>query len=169
MKYLRFFESIGIIGTSNQFREVDLQLLWDDLNYYQFKLFDKQKHIDFYFHKLLEQLLLNKEIEFIRSIHPYDKEVSFGESGRVKEIDIVDNPIEKTKKIIGNLYEVRYSRHGIYQTEDTEAWILAKIDSSVNYPDKKVKKPIIIKIYDSDLSDIEKQIDLLKMTEKYNI
>lgn len=169
MKYLRFFESVGIIETNNQFREVDLQLLWDDLNHYQFKLFDSHKHIDSYFSKLLEQLLLNKEIEFLRSIHPYDKEVSYGESGKVKEIDIADNPIKETKEIIGSLYEIKYSRSGKYYVEDTEAWILAKIDSSVNYPNRKVKKPIIIKIYDSDLSDIEKQIDLLKMTEKYNI
>ncbi len=40
-----------IFESENQFREVDLQLLWDDItrNYYT-KIFDKPMHLDYYFY-----------------------------------------------------------------------------------------------------------------------
>lgn len=164
MKYLKYFES------EHQFREVDLQLLWDDLNYYQFELFDKPKHTDYFFYnQILKPLLLDKEIEFLRAVHPYDKEVTYGDSGKVKEIKVIDtHKFGNLKKIIVNLYPKK-EKYPRVRARDTASWIIAEIDSTVYFPKKKIKKPIIIKIYNSELLEIENKLELLKNKNKYNL
>ena len=165
MKYLKYYE-YTIEDEPQNFREVDLQLLWDDLNYYQFKLFDKPKHIDnFYLHQILIPLLLNKNVEFLRSIHHYDKEISYGMNGKIENINISDGleQFDKFKSILANL------------ENDPNTWILAKIDGSgIKFdPSKNIirkdKKPAIIKIYNSEPLEIEDKILSLKSSEKYNL
>ena len=152
MKYIKKFES------EKQFREIDLQQLWDDINTYHMKLFDTPMHTDMYFYnRVLKPLLIGKEIEFHRVVNRFDDEVSYGLNGKVKEIEIKDSKNNISKEIIGHCYSKK---------NDTIGYVLARINT--NMFDKSIKKSQIIKIYNSEELEIENKIHNIKKAEKYN-
>ena len=141
MKHLKYFES------KKQFREIDLQLLWDDLVKYQLDLFDSpinstDKNVAF--ESIIIKLIQNKEISFHRAKHPYDDEITYAYTGRVKSIRIdIDNSY-RDKKIIISLYGSK------------DLYILATIVCD------NLNNEEIIKIYNSEELEIEKKIELLR-------
>ena len=148
MKILKFFESV------KQYREVDLQLLWDDItrNYYS-KLFDKPVHLDMYFNSFLTKLLLNKDIELSRVTNKYfDTEPFYNFKGKVEDIEFKDD---------SHNYLIK---HIIISLDDGNKY---NLDISNNY--NFSRKPVIVKIYDSQELEVEEKINLLKNTGKYNL
>jgi len=148
MKILKFFESV------KQYREVDLQLLWDDItrNYYS-KLFDKPVHLDMYFNNFLRKLLLNKDIELGRVTNKYfDTESFYNFKGKVEDIEFKDD---------SHNYLIK---HIIISLNDGNKY---NLDISNNY--NFSRKPVIVKIYDSQELEVEEKINLLKNTGKYNL
>lgn len=148
MKILKFFESV------KQYREVDLQLLWDDItrNYYS-KLFDKPVHLDMYFNSFLTKLLLNKDIELSRVTNKYfDTESFYNFKGKVEDIEFKDD---------SHNYLIK---HIIISLDDGNKY---NLDISNNY--NFSRKPVIVKIYDSQELEVEEKINLLKNTGKYNL
>jgi len=144
MKYLKYFES------ERQFREVDLQEIWDNVHTYSNDIINGRVYMDNWFcDKILEPLLLDKEIEFKRAIHPADKEVIYGHAGRVKSVRL--QVYEGIKSVIVSLY-----------SNNKFEYILGPIGNAKN-------KPLIIKIYDSEPLEIENKLDLLKNADKYNL
>lgn len=148
MKILKFFESV------KQYREVDLQLLWDDItrNYYS-KLFDRPVHLDMYFNSFLTKLLLNKDIELSRVTNKYfDTEPFYNFKGKVEDIEFKDD---------SHNYLIK---HIIISLDDGNKY---NLDISNNY--NFSRKPVIVKIYDSQELEVEEKINLLKNTGKYNL
>lgn len=144
-----------IFESKRQYREVDMQQLWDDItNKYYSKLFDKPIHTQMFFHnKVLNPLLLNKTVEFKRAEHPYDGDVIYGLSGEVKNISFEDN---------SSNYLIRPI---IVVLEDNKKYILGNINNNRF----QKAEPLLVKIYDSEELEIEKKINLLKDTDKYNL
>jgi len=159
MKFLKHFES------EKQFREVDLTELFN--NYIKYKYMSKENYLklkdpDVYFwnseynriskdfnDNVLNPLLLNREIEFLRAVHPYDDEVIYGSSGRVKDIRI--------DKEYSMIYYI------VYLYDEKNAFYLLKIPR-FNRPE-----PTIVKIYNSESISIEDEITLYINAEKYNL
>ena len=162
MKYIKYFES------ENQFREIDLQLLWDDINKYHTKLFDRPVHTHMYFYSRLKQLLLDKEIEFNRVVNRFDNEVLYNFNGKVKEVKY-DTKDDIYKTIVVELYKDK-GKYPQYRNRDNDAYVLGTIDNHMfNKKDQQNKKPLIVKIYNSDKIEIEEKIDLLKIEDSYNL
>lgn len=149
-----------IFESERQFREVDLQLLWDDITHnYRTKLFDKPMHLDNYFLNVLKKLLLNKEIEFKRAEHPFDGEVIYGLSGKVISVDFFDDSFNYIIKHISVILNVP-NAHAEYSK-----CALGDISNNFNFN----RRPLIIKIYDSEELEIEKKIEFLRDANKYNL
>ena len=153
------------------YREVDLQMLWDDHKFWhEIKdsgLFTPDPHSQtplapkVYFQDIIEPLLLNKEIEFGRAEHPYDEEiVNYGFYGRVKELSYNIHYSGGKMKIIVNLYDDN--------KVDLCAYTLTNIDLHKNFSSSS-GKPKIIKIYNSEELEIEKELNLLRNANKYNL
>jgi hypothetical protein len=138
-----------LFESDRQFREVDLQLLWNDLTkkYYS-KLFDKPIHIDIFFHSLLKKMLIGKDIEFNRVKNRFDDEILYNFSGKIENIQYVDENLVKGFILILN-------------DGDTEYLLTINNNSS--------EKPVMVKIYDSEELEIEKKVNFLKDMNKYNI
>lgn len=141
-----------IFESERQFREVDLQLLWNDLVKYQLYLFDSPTHIDAAFESIISKLIQDKEISFHRAKHPYDDEITYAYTGRVKNIRVDIKNRYQDKKIIITLYG------------STEMYILTTIHLSFYHEQNS-----IVKIYNSEELEIEKKIELVKSTTKYNL
>jgi len=153
MKYLKYFES------ERQFREVDLQAIWDNIQKFYSSIIgnDRPVLVDAWFYnKILIPLLQDKEIEFRRAIHPYDSEVIYGLSGRVKKITVTDSNTTK------------YIRVSLYGDLQTGTSILGSIDT-VQWMKNEKNKSLIIKIYDSEPLEVENKMKYLSMESKYNI
>jgi len=146
MKYIKTYEDIN-----TQFREVDLQLLCDDILKYRKTLSTLEQTELYFYNNVLKPLLLNKNIEFRRAVSPIDGEAIYGFGGKVKEI-IRDNSLTNMDRFIISLYNKEYK------------YILGDI---LYYND--TNKKLIVKIYDSEELEIEKEIDLIKSTNKYNL
>lgn len=146
-----------IFESEKQFREIDLQLLWDDItrNYYS-KLFDKPVHLDMYFNSVLKKLLLNKEIEFKRAVHPYDGAIIYGLSGMVEYVELKND---------SHNYLIRPIIILLDNGKNKDKYEIGNISCNYNFD----RKPLIVKIYDSEELPIEKEINLLKDTNKYNL
>lgn len=143
MKYLKKFEF-----ANKQFREVDLQKLLD-----MYFVFDKNgnwNNICDKFKKVLEPMLLDKEVKFLRMIHPIDGEPIYSEFGRVKSIrlKIKNNSMD----LILNLYD------------DKDEY---SIDLEILGIDDN--KPQFVKIYNSEKTDLEYQIELANNIDKFNV
>ena len=152
MKYIKYFES------ERQFREVDLQGIWDGVQKYYNDIIGAGKLVlmdAWYYNKILIPLLQDKEIEFKRAVHPADKEVIYGHSGRVQTVKLQDT--NRFKNVTASLYSHKDTY--IIGTIDTAQWMTAN----------EKKKELIIKIYDSEPLEIENKLDLLKNTDKYNL
>jgi len=159
MKHLKYFES------KRQFREVDLQEIWDSVQINHSVLFDNPVITEAWFYnRILNPLLLDKYIEFRKVIHPYDKEVSYAFSGKVKGIRLMDT--NRFKNIVVSLYPD--SNRFLDRPKDLN-YIIGTIDDSVLYNKKYVKSPLIVKIYDSEPLEIESKLDILNIKSKYNI
>lgn len=151
MKYLKYFES------SRQFREVDLQGIWDNIQKFYNDIIGNDRPVlidSWYYNKILIPLLQDKEIEFKRAIHPADKEVIYGHFGRVNTIKMKDD--NKFKDIHVTLYS------------DKNLYVLGTIDI-LQWMTNIGKKQLIVKIYDSEPLEIENKLELLKNKEKYNL
>ena len=151
MKYLKYFES------ERQFREVDLQGIWDGTQKYYNDIIGSGKLVlmdAWYYNRILRPLLEDKEIEFKRAVHPYDKEVIYGFSGRVQTVKLHDT--SRFKNITVNLYS------------DKETYIMGTIDTA-QWMGNMEKKSLIIKIYDSEPLEIEEKLKYLSTESKYNI
>ena len=151
MKFLKYFEF-----EKKQFREIDLAEFFINYSKYKYKLVppfnsdEKYWMISIDFNKnILFPLLIDKEIEFLRAIHPYDDEVIYGFSGRVKNIRIIKE--SDCVSYIVDLYE------------STKALYLFKI------PLYKKLEPCFIKIYNSEPMSIENEIEMFLNVEKYNL
>lgn len=152
MKYLKKFEN------KKQFREVDLQQLYDDFKYFENKLiltysnqYTPLGNFRLLFMKhVLIPLLLDKEIEFHKTISPLDDEVRWGFFGRVKNIGIKFQ--EDQILITVDLYDNKKNLILAY---------LTKIEKNL-----KKKKSTMVKIYNSEETDFEKTISELKFIEK---
>jgi hypothetical protein len=143
-----------IFESENQFREVDLQLLWDDItrNYYT-KIFDKPMHLDYYFYSTLKKMLLGKNIEFNRVTNKwFDTEPFYNFNGKVEDVEFKDDSYN---------YLIKYI---IILLDDGKKYNL-KISNNYNFE----RKPVFVKIYDSEELEIEEKINLLKNTDKYNL
>ena len=153
MKYLKYFES------ERQFREVDLQGIWDGVQKYYNDIIGPGKLVlmdAWYYNKILIPLLQDKEIEFRRAVHPADKEVIYGHSGRVQTVKLQDT--NRFKNITASLYS------------DKETYILGTIDiAQWGWIGNIEKKTLIVKIYDSEPLEIEEKLKYLSMESKYNI
>ena len=108
-----------------------------------------------YYNRILLPLLEDKEIEFKRAVHPYDKEVIYGFSGRVQTVKLHDT--SRFKNITVSLYS------------DKETYIIGTIDTAQWMTANEKKKELIIKIYDSEPLEIETKLNLLKNKYKYNL
>jgi hypothetical protein len=141
-----------LFESERQFREVDLQQLWDDLthNYYS-KLFDKPMHTDMFFHSLLKRMLIGKDIEFNRVENRFDGEVLYNFSGKIEDVEFVDETLIKGFILVLNEGETKY---------------LLTINNKYSF---ERTRPVIVKIYDSEESEIEKKLNFLKTMNKYNI
>ena len=152
MRYLKYFES------QRQFREVDLQEIWDDVQKFYKDIIGVDRIVlmdSWYYNRILLPLLEDKEIEFKRAIHPYDKEVIYGLGGRVQTVKLHDT--SRFKNITVNLYS------------DKETYIIGTIDTAQWMTANEKKKELIIKIYDSEPLEIETKLNLLKYKYKYNL
>ena len=115
-----------IYESKTQFREVDLQQLWDDMftNYYS-KLFDKPLLNEAYFRSFLKKLLLDKEIEINRAISRIDGDVIYGKSGKVEDVFLHDYTL--TKQISVKFYNTQ--KLPLKRVRSTEH-IIARIDNN---------------------------------------
>ena len=158
--YIKKFELL------ESFREVDLQLLYEDYMKYRNKLgttplygpIDMTKVIMIYEFKpkILEPLLIGKKIEFHRSQSPIDDEIRYGHWGIVEKIEeIILEQYNKKFKIIISL------------KNEKELFILTRIHAYIDKNSNNCNK--IIKIYNSEELEIEKDINILKDTMKYNL
>jgi hypothetical protein len=155
MKYIKTYEN------SLQYREVDLQQIWDDINKYHSRLFDKPMHTDMYFHnQVLKPLLLDKEVEFNR-FSDFGGEPYYDRKGKVEKIDF--NDYTMTKEIAVKLHSKNKFPTKRKRAEITLARIINNMFS------KKEKEPQMVKIYNSEPLEIENKIQLLKDTDKYNL
>ncbi len=151
MKYLKYFES------ERQFREVDLQGIWDGVQKYYNDIIGAGKLVlmdAWYYNKILIPLLQDKEIEFKRAVHPADKEVIYGHSGRVQTVKLQDT--NRFKNVTASLYS------------DKNTYIIGTIDAT-QWMENIKNKTLIIKIYDSEPLEIEERLKYLSMESKYNI
>jgi mRNA deadenylase 3'-5' endonuclease subunit Ccr4 len=153
MKYIKKYES------EQQYREVDLQQLWDDMftNYYS-KLFDRPVYNDIYFHSFLKKILLTKDIEMTTSV---GGSIIYGRAGKVEEVIFNDYTLIKIVKV--KLYNTQ--KLPLKRARSTEH-IIARIANNSGY---KIKIPQIVKIYNSEPLEIENKIEFLRNTNKYNI
>ena len=159
MKFLKYFES------EKQSREVNLTELFN--TYIKFKYMSKSNTLhltdpDVYFwnsdysnisedfnKNVLLPLLLDKEIEFPKVVHPYDDEVIYSFSGRVKDVrlDITN----------------RYIYFIVYLYDEKNAYHLLTIPWN-HKPDS-----CIVKIYNSEPIDIEDELNMFLNVTKYNL
>lgn len=128
MKFLKYFES------EEQYREVDLQQLYDD--YVKYKT--NEEHIwvitKRFEEDVLDPLLDDKRIQYFDSYF-FVRDITLNFDGE-------------------NVY-VHLNYYYTYT-----------IQRIISY---REKIPMSIKIYDSEETEFEKEIDLLKNTEKYNL
>jgi hypothetical protein len=153
MKYLKYFES------ERQFREVDLQGIWDGIQKYYKDIIgvDRPVLVDsWYYNRILIPLLQDKEIEFKRAVHPADKEVIYGHSGRVQTIKMKDD--NRFKNVMVSLYSDKNINQYILGSIDTAQWM-----------GNMGQKTLIVKIYDSEPLEIEDKLKYISMQLKYNI
>ena len=145
-----------IFESESQYREVDLQQLWDDIiNKYYSKIFDKPVLTHLYFQNVvLKPLLLFKNIEFKRAEHSYDGDIIYGLSGKVEDVKF---KYDSFNYLIKHIFVV---------LEDGQEYHLGNINNNFNFNDKR---PLIVKIYDVEETEIEKKLNLLKDSDKYNL
>ena len=153
-------KNFKIFESEEQYREVDLQQLWNDMftNYYS-KLFDKPVFNDAYFHSFLRKLLLEKDVEIQRGISRIDGEVHYGNSGKVEEVNFYDYTLQKVITV------KFYKKQDLPLKRARTEHIIARIDNEIN----KNKTSQIVKIYNSEPLEIEKKIQELKTIDKYNL
>ena len=156
MKFLKYFES------EKQFREVDLTELFNGYIKYKytqnlpyswnsdeyFWRHDYKKMSDDFNKNVLSPLLVDKEIEFPKVIHPYDGESTYSFSGRVKDIRV------DKKEDISFI---------VYLYDEKNALYLFKI------PRYSKLETNIVKIYNSEPIDIEDEINMFLNVTKYNL
>lgn len=142
MKFLKYFES------KKKSRLVDIASLYNDFIIYRKQLFEPTINLSDKFHKIiLEPILLNKDVEFHRVKNKIDGDVTYGFSGKITAVEI------KREGYIMQILVKLYDKPSYY--------ILVKNLLGL--------EPIIVKIYNSEKTEIEKKIELLKDTEKYNL
>ena len=167
MRYIKTYEF-----EKRQFREVDLQQLFTDMYelapYIFPDSFDENfdpKHsnnadffVPYFLESIIKKMIIDKEIEFVKVRHPhFDDEEKYQNAGRVKDVIIIP---ESTHYIaLLELYgdNVRY-----------------KID--LFGPIFQFKRPKIIKIYNSEKTKMETEIenfrkldDMKKDAKRYNL
>lgn len=122
-----------------QFREINLQLLLVD--YFEFDKTTNWHNICFRFKQILDQILIDKEVSFLEN-----NQTTYG---RVKNIRVI---IKDKLNIILDLYG----------TDEISIIIKLGLWSDLD-------KKIFIKIYNSNQTNLEKQIELNKNMKIYNL
>lgn len=170
MKFLKHFES------SKQFREVDLQKLWNDFIEYKKELFpDKiftgdqfRNEINllsnFFCINILNPLLKNKEVEFHKTQSTIDDEVRFGFEGRIRHITIEPSWKQSNQLIVIVDLQREFKEVKLGTLQNV---ILAKI--VLRYSGFITLYPNVVRIYNSLPTEIEDKINMLNNVEKYNL
>jgi hypothetical protein len=174
MKYIKTYEKpkIRVILENENFREVDLGVLWDDYTKYRNQILE-EKLITFnnvsksgikgiaeeFMEKVFEPLIDRKYIEWNRRKDPITDEISYSQIGKVKNVflNITD--------IIPIFSATFYHAYGPKlppnrrNTIDNNEYILLK----------PYHKNFYVKIYNSELTEIEEAINFFKDANNYNL
>ena len=155
MKFLKYFE-----GYKKNFREVDLAKIWNCVNDTDFmRIYYDEFDDDWlspkkFLEKMLQIMLVDKEIEFRRAVHPIDGEISYAFGCRVKSVRIPDSIIIES-----------------YESDTT--YVLAHFYAGkMSNVDQAMKGKQIIKIYNSKITEIEQKLEDIEMrldAKKYNL
>ena len=106
---------------------------------------------------MLDPILKYKEIAFHKTANKYYGDTSYAFYGRVNEIYIKDDRDRYGAPMIAvvvNLFD------------DKNTYILSKFQKSNTVPGKDED---VVKVYNSQITDIEETLHMLNNTEKYNL
>ena len=169
MKHLKYFEN------EKQFREINLKDLWNDYMKYKKEIIKNDanlktsnfstlnnwnvgtSYIDIFKNILLEPILKNKEIHFQKATNKFYGDTMYSSYGRVKNIIV-----EQQRDRYGN-FEILIC---VEIFDGNIAYILSRFKENDGTPGTEKD---VVKIYDSQITRIEDEINLLKNTDKYNL
>jgi len=149
---------ITIFESYKNTREVDLNELYNDMYKYskELNIYTRNINIEFEY-IILSSLIQNKLISFQKVKNPIDDEESYNMTGIVQwyKIHEWNKRIENSKFLLD-----------IQLKDDNNTYRLATQDYGNVF--RNAFKPTIL-IHNNHLTDIEKKLNLIKETEKYNL
>jgi hypothetical protein len=162
------------VENEKQFREVNLKDLWNDyVKYYKeltnnnilnttnlsnINSWDMKK--SYFNNMILTTILENKEVSFNKSTTKYygygDDDVSYSVNGRVEKIII------EYRNIYGHDIIIIIAK----LFDEKSGYIMSKFNK---YDDTPGTEKDVVKIYNSQITRIEYEINMLKNKDKYNL
>jgi hypothetical protein len=162
------------VENEKQFREVNLKDLWNDYvkyykeltnnnilnttNFSNINSWDMKK--SYFNNMILTTILKNKEVSFNKSTTKYygygDDDVSYSVNGRVEKIII------EYRNIYGHDIIIIIAK----LFDEKSGYIMSKFNK---YDDTPGTEKDVVKIYNSQITRIEYEINMLKNKDKYNL